>query len=60
MLRDDRHKIDGKLSDNSIQEENVMNDATQQLDSCKYWFFTYQDNSIYLIISRILRDVNIS
>lgn len=36
-----------------------MNDATQQLDSCKYWLFTYQDNSIDLIISRILRDVNI-
>lgn len=37
-----------------------MNDATQQRDSCKYRFFIYQDNSIYLIISRLLRDVNMS
>lgn len=57
---EDKHKIDEKLSDNTIQEENVMNDATQQRDSCKYWFFIYQDNSIYLIISRLLRDVNMS
>lgn len=36
---EDKHKIDEKLSDNTIQEENVMNDATQQRDSCKYRFF---------------------
>lgn len=48
------------MSDNTIQEENVINDATQQRDSCKYRFFLYQDNSIYLIISRLLRDVNMS
>lgn len=59
---EDKHKIDEKLSDNTIQEENVMNDATQQRDSCKYRFFIYiyQDNSIYLIISLLLRDVNMS